>query len=131
MKLKDALALKPGYPDVGITNPTYLYSDHAEKTTRLLRDLIRHFLTLGRPFWLLIYSDWMFNENAAPFIPRCSDIVAIGRVRWIPDFEYSGGYENASWFRFDANHRCDTAFHNDRGMPAPVYQNALAEQAAE
>ena len=36
------------------------------------------------PAWLLLYSDWLFTKQAIPFLPRLRDVVAIGRVRWIP-----------------------------------------------
>jgi hypothetical protein len=103
--------------DVGITNPPYKRPEDPDRTTRLLRDLIRHFLDLGVPTWLLIYSDWMINQNAAPFLPRCSDVVAIGRVQWTEGSE-SSGKDNAAWFRFEAHHRGNTTFHNDRGQCA-------------
>jgi hypothetical protein len=109
-----------GYPDVGITNPPY--PDDAEKTTRLLRDPIRHFLTLGRPFWLLIYSDWMFNGNAAPFIPRCSTssrLAAPSRFR-IP----STAAAMRTPLGFVSTPIIAATPPNDRDMPAPVYQTA-------
>jgi hypothetical protein len=116
-----------GNPDVGITNPPYKYPDDPEHSTRLLRDLIGHFLDLGIPFWLLIYSDWMFNKNAALLLPKCSDIVAVGRVKWIPGTKHSGK-DNCCWYRFAANHQGPTAFHNDRGRRAPVTLTAIAAE---
>ena len=101
---------------IGITDPPYKYPEDPERTTRLLRDLIEHSLGLGIPFWFLIYSDWMLNRNAAPFLPYCTNIVTVGRVKWIEGTK-SSGKDNCAWYRFDINHRGDTAFHNDRNTP--------------
>ena len=106
--------------NAGITNPPLKYPgdpDRGVNATRLLRDLIQHSLDLGIPFWMLIYSDWKDNQNAAPFLKRCSDIVAVGRIKWIVGTK-SSGKDNCSWYRFDAHHQGDTAFHNDRTKPA-------------
>jgi hypothetical protein len=51
------------------------------------------------PAWLLLYSDWLFTKQAIPFLPRLRDVVAIGRVRWIPDSKHDGK-DNACWLRF-------------------------------
>ena len=51
------------------------------------------------PAWLLLYSDWLFTKQAIPFLPRLRDVVAIGRVRWIPDSKHDGK-DNACWCQF-------------------------------
>jgi hypothetical protein len=108
--------------DAIITNPPFRYPDDPPSTyyaTRLLRDLIRRFLELGLPCWLLLPADFMHNENAAPFMPHCSDIVVAGRVKWIKDSKHDGGFENSAWFRFDVRHTSGPIFRNDRGgIPA-------------
>jgi hypothetical protein len=88
-----------GDPDIGITNPPFKYPEDHDHSTRLLRDLIRHFLDLGLPFRLLLPHDFSTNEYAAPFLRSCSDIVAVGRVKWIPNSEFSGGKDNSCWYR--------------------------------
>jgi hypothetical protein len=40
----------------------------------------------------------------------CSDIVAIGRVKWIEGSKYTGK-ENFGWFRFDVRHTAGPVFH--------------------
>ncbi|WP_207234463.1 hypothetical protein [Bradyrhizobium sp. Leo170] len=100
---QNALAIERyvGNPDVGITNPPFKYPEDHKRSTRLLHDLIRHFLDLRVPFWLLLPHDWSANKGSKPYLLRCSDIVPIGRVKWIPNSEYDGGYENSCWYRFD------------------------------
>ena len=44
--------------------------------------LIEHFArTL--PTWLLLETDWGLNQAGRTFMPSCSDIVSVGRLRWI------------------------------------------------
>jgi hypothetical protein len=116
---------------VGITNPPFKYPEDPPRTTRLLRDLIQHFLGLGKPFWLLLPHDFSANKGSASYLRCCSNIVVVGRVKWIPDSDHSGGYENSSWRRFDGNHRGLTAFHNDRGVLVPIMRILPIKDAAE
>ena len=114
---RDALALTVAAcrgADAIITNPPYRYETDPPRTRRLMHDLIMHLQRIA-PTWLLIDHDWMTNLCAAPYLPHCSDIVVVGRVKWFPDTD-NGGKDNYSWYRFDANHRGGTAIHNDRGM---------------
>jgi hypothetical protein len=53
-----------------------------------------------RPLWALVPSDWLFNVNALPWLPRLHAIAAIGRVKWIADSAHGGGYENSCWCLF-------------------------------
>jgi hypothetical protein len=70
---QDALALDTyGDADVIITNPPY--------TRELMHRLIAHFREIA-PTWLLLPADWMHNRHAAPFLPSCTDIVSVGRLR--------------------------------------------------
>lgn len=115
---QDALKVKRynGDPDVGITNPPFKYAGDPKNSTRLLRDLIVHFLKLGKPFWLLLPHDWSVNKNTAPLLRHCTDIVAVGRVKWIPNSPFTGK-DNSSWYRFDIRHsQRHTIFHNDRDV---------------
>jgi len=89
-----------------ITNPPHTRSE--------MHLLIEHFQAIA-PTWLLIDLDWAANEQAVPYLPRCSDIVVIGRVKWFPNSEFTGK-ENYAWYRFDAKHRGATKLHNRRGL---------------
>jgi hypothetical protein len=129
---QDALQVERyiGNPDAGITNPPFRHPEDPKHSTRLLRELIQHFLDLGIPFWLLLPHDWSTNKNAAPFLKRCTDIVAVGRVKWIPDSEFTGK-DNSCWYRFDVHHRGNVAFRNDRDKPVSIKQAPPTAEAAE
>jgi hypothetical protein len=51
------------------------------------------------PTWLLMPADWLHNVSSAPLMPRLRMIVSIGRVRWIPDSEFTGK-DNCIWALF-------------------------------
>src|SRR5262245_3911291 len=87
--------------DAIITNPPW--------SRPLLHKLILHFQLLA-PTWLLFDSDWAFNKMAAPYLDTCSDIVAVGRLKWIPDSQFTGK-DNVSWYRFWGQHHGPTRFH--------------------
>src|SRR6266436_4873327 len=79
---QDALALDQyGAADAIITNPPY--------TREPMHKLIDHFQRI-LPTWLLLDSDWASTRQAAPFLPCCSDIVTIGRVKWIEGSKHTG-----------------------------------------
>ena len=71
--------------------------------------LIEHFQNMA-PTWLLLDADWKQTHQAAPFLPHCSDIVAIGRVKWIEGSKHTGK-DNHAWYRFDAGHKSGPVFH--------------------
>jgi hypothetical protein len=99
---RDAPAITDfGKVDAIITNPPYQRS--------LMHALIRHFQAIA-PTWLLVEQDWCATKQAVPYLGSCSDIVAIGRVRWIEGTTMSG-YENFAWCRFDAHHSAGPVFH--------------------
>jgi len=92
---QDALALDQyGGAQVVITNPPY--------TRPLMHALIWHFARI-LPTWLLLETDWASTKQAAPFMPSCSNIVSVGRLRWIEGTTMSGK-QNFAWYRFDARH---------------------------
>jgi hypothetical protein len=88
-----------GEPDAIITNPPW--------TRELLHPMIEHFQKFA-PTWLLFDSDWAYNTQAAPYLERCSDIVAVGRLKWFND---TTGKDNASWYRFWHGHLGLPRFH--------------------
>ena len=53
--------------------------------------------------WLLLDADWMHTRQAAPFWPRCSLVISIGRVKWIKESKFTGK-DNCCWYRFDPWH---------------------------
>jgi hypothetical protein len=75
--------------------------------------MIVHFQHIA-PTWLLLPLNFAANEYAAPFLPKCSHTVIIGRVKW---FECTAHYsqENYAWYRFDAQHVGRPVLYNNRG----------------
>ena len=117
----DALGLDHyGACDAIITNPPY--------TRDLMHRLIVHFQGTA-PTWLLLETDWMSTLQAMPYLGHCSDIVTIGRVKWIEDSKHTGK-DNHAWFRFDASHKGATAIHrrNQGEDIAPLRRAAVCEQ---
>ena len=96
-----------GDADAIITNPPY--------TRPLMHALIAHFAQI-LPTWLLLESDWACTKQAGPFMPCCSDIVSVGRLRWIEGTTMSGK-ENFAWYRFDARHSAGPIFHAHGSAP--------------
>lgn len=56
------------------------------------------------PTWLLLSADFVHNLRTQDVVRRCSLIVPVGRVQWVPGSAHKGGYENAAWYRFDPGH---------------------------
>ena len=105
---QDALALDQyGGAQVVITNPPY--------TRPLMHALIWHFARI-LPTWLLLETDWASTKQAAPFMPSCSNIVSVGRLRWIEGTTMSG-MQNFAWYRFDARHSAGPIFHAHGSVP--------------
>ena len=93
---QDALALdRYGGADAIITNPPY--------ERPLMHALIAHFQKIA-PTWLLLEMDWAATRQAEPFLPSCSDIVVVGRLRLFEGTKHAGK-ENFGWFRFDRSAR--------------------------
>ena len=90
----DALSLEFPRADAIITNPPW--------TRDILHQMIVHFQRQA-PTWLLFDADWAHTKQAAPYLPSCSHIVAVGRLKWIEDSP-SCGKDNAAWYRFHAQH---------------------------
>ena len=77
--------------DLIITNPPYSWL--------LLKDMLTWFIEL-RPTWLLLPSDLSNNKRFQHFMVKCSDMIPVGRVSWLNNGQ--SGYENSSWYMFDA-----------------------------
>jgi hypothetical protein len=107
---RDALAVTDfGAADAIITNTPY--------KRRIMRALLTHFTRSGLPTWLFLQTNWASNAWAAPFLPSCSDIVPVPRLRLIEGTEDSG-QENHGWFRFDARHTAEPIFHARDSVPS-------------
>lgn len=106
----DALVEPPhGQFDAIITNPPW--------TRDLLHPMILAFQQIA-PTWLLFDADWPHTKQAVPFLDQCSHIVSVGRVKWIADSAHFGK-DNASWFRFHAQH-----------VGGPRFYGPMVEQVA-
>jgi hypothetical protein len=121
---QDALALDSYGPvDAIITNPPY----DTKHRRKLMHAMILHFQRIA-PTWLLLDSDWASTRQATPFLPCCSDIVAIGRVKWIEGSKHTGK-DNAGWYRFDARHKAGPVFHGrNHGETVPSRRTRTCEQ---
>lgn len=87
----DALTKLVGNLGCFITNPPW--------SRDVLHLLIVH-LSDQAPTWLLFDADWIHTRQAAPYLNRLRKIVAVGRVKWIPDSKFTGK-DNACWYLFD------------------------------
>ena len=115
-------ALKPGSLDMAeydaiITNPPW--------TREIMHPMIDRFRYLA-PTWLLFDADWMHTKQAAPYMPYCSDIVSVGRLKWISGSKHVGK-DNAAWYRFD-RHMHVTRFHGRGQNCQPDYVAANDNQ---
>jgi hypothetical protein len=118
---QDALGLDHyGEVDAIVTNPPY--------SRDLMHRLIEHFQRIA-PTWLLLETDWVSTLQAVPYLSHCSDIVTIGRVKWIEGSKHTGK-DNHAWFRFDASHKGATAIHsrNQGEEIASLPRAAVCEQ---
>ena len=91
---QDALGLDHyGAADAIITNPPY--------TRDLMHRLIEHFQA-HRADLAVTGLGLGVNQAGAPYLSCCSDIVAIGRVKWIEGSKHTG---KDNHFRFGVRHR--------------------------
>lgn len=77
--------------DCFITNPPW--------DRKILQPIIAN-LSAQAPTWLLFDADWMHTRQAAPYLPWCRKIIAVGRVKWIPDSPHTSK-DNCAWYLFD------------------------------
>jgi hypothetical protein len=104
---QDALTI-PIFNSPVITNPPY--------ERKLMHALTRHFIATAPCCWLLLESDWLWTKQAKPFLPHASDVVTIGRLKWI-EGSPSNGFDNYAWLRFSSEHRAGPILHSDSGSP--------------
>jgi hypothetical protein len=99
-------------------------------TRDLMHRLIAHFQRIA-PTWLLIDYDWAATKQAAPYMPNCSDIVTIGRVKWIEGSKHTGK-DNYAWYRFDIRHKGGPVFHGrDQSEMIPSRRARVCEQCGK
>jgi hypothetical protein len=119
---QDALAVEQyGAADCIISNPPY--------TRPAMHALIEHFQRIA-PTWLLIDYDWSATKQAADYMPHCSDIVTIGRVKWIEGSKHTGK-DNHAWYRFDIRHKSGPVFHGRQSVVIPPRHTRLCEQCGK
>ena len=87
-------------PELVITNPPW--------TRSVLHDMIENWRH-GAGCWLLFDADWMHTKQAAPYLPFCHAIVAIGRLKWIPGTKHAGK-DNCCWYFFGPDEK-ETIFY--------------------
>jgi len=104
--IKDAMELtKEDIADADciITNPPW--------KRKILHPMIDHFVSLGKPVWLIFEADWMHTKQSIPFMDKyITDIVSIGRLKWIPNSKY-GGLKDCAWYRFSIKKERPITFH--------------------
>lgn len=81
--------------DLFITNPPWRWD--------WLEPIVLN-LSSQLPTWLLLAADFMHNQRTQDVMARCTTIVPIGRVQWIPGSKHKGGYDNAAWYCFVPGH---------------------------
>ena len=93
--------------DVIVTNPPWPRPRaDGEPTVSYIRAL-----SIFKPTWMLLTADFMHNAYAADLIRNhCSDIVSVGRVKWMAGTKNTG-MENAAWY----------CFWGDEGVEAPRF----------
>jgi hypothetical protein len=117
---QDALSVMSyGGAEVIITNPPYQRA--------LMHALIAHFQKIA-PTWLLLELDWAATKQAIPHLTHCSDIVVVGRLRWIKDSPHTGK-DNFGWYRFDVRHSGGPIFRTQE--PAPAKRARPCDQCGE
>lgn len=87
--------------DAIITNPPW--------SRPLMHRAIEHFAPI-KPTWLLLDANWVWTKQAKPYIDKyLTDIVTIGRLKWIEGTTMSGK-DDTAWFRFSSDKNTLTRF---------------------
>lgn len=111
-----ATDLSPGREDIGRMNALALAHigrrnvraqvviTNLPWTRRMMHPLIDS-LSAVWPCWFLFDSDWAYTAQSSEtgLINRCSRIVPIGRVKWMPGTK-NVGFDNACWYEFLPGH---------------------------
>lgn len=68
----------------------------------VMHSIMRHLSTF-LPCWFLVYWDWPSTHQSKVLMTmRCTDVVPIGRVKWIPNSK-SVGFDNACWVKMSTD----------------------------
>src|SRR5690606_29085479 len=108
----DALLLQKKHvanADCIITNPPW--------SRPILHAMIDHFMEIAPYAWLLFDADWAHTRQSAPYMHKCTDIVSVGRLIWIPGTTTSGK-DNVAWYRFSKDKDGPTRFHGRTPKPS-------------
>lgn len=93
-------------PDAAfISNPPWINTPNSGLQ---LNDIIMSLSSIATTC-LLLDANYAFNKKSVPMMKRCSDVVPVGRVKWIDDSPYSSK-ENVAWFIFQP-FETDTTLH--------------------
>ena len=85
--------------DVVVSNPPYQWP--------MLKPLLDHLPNI-KPTWLLLPADYMHNIRMGPYMEKCTTVIAIGRMYWLPN--KVKGVSNMCWYRFSKWHIGQTEF---------------------
>jgi hypothetical protein len=108
--VKDALELTKkdlNGADCIITNPPWTLDQR-----RVLLSMLDHFLlSLEKTTIFLLDADWMHTKNASFHLGKyCTDIVSVGRLKWMPDTTMDGT-DNCAWYKFVPHKTRPILFH--------------------
>lgn len=101
VRMGDALRDPLPQCEAVITNPPW--------TRQLMHAMIDRFVRETEQAWLLFDADWAHTRQSVPYMQWCSDIVPIGRVKWIEGSKMTGK-DNVCWYRFSRDTE-RTIFH--------------------
>jgi hypothetical protein len=74
-----------------------------------LHPLVKHLSALA-PLWSLHDASWAYTKQAAAFGPLCTDVVAVGRLKWFEGSRYDPP-DDCAWYRFALDGDGTTRFH--------------------
>jgi hypothetical protein len=105
---QDALAVSDFGGVPVLTNPPW--------SRESLHRLIAHFMRAAPSVWLLFDADWAHTRQSAGLIRHCTDVVPVGRMKWIAGSKFTGK-DNAAWYRFEGAHESGPIFHGRDSEP--------------
>lgn len=98
-----------------ITNPPWINDG---KTNNQLNRLIET-LSIHKPTWFLLNGSYAFNKKSASCMEICTDIIPVGRLKWIENSPHMGK-EDCAWFCFDQTKSIGAGFFGTRFHPRKV-----------
>jgi hypothetical protein len=79
-----------------ISNPPWI---NTKESGYQLLEIINHLSNI-LPTWLLLNGNFAFNKRSSDSMAICTDIVTVGRLKWIKGSQHSAT-EDSCWFLFD------------------------------